>query len=383
MEAVQTPIIPVIGELADKTPGTIPLGQGVVVYPPPPEAFAALQAFFADPGNHQYGPVEGDPELIEALEAKLLRDNGIRVRPDSRVVITAGANMAFVHALLAITDPGDEIILLSPYYFNHEMAVEMIGCRAVAVPTSSSHQPDLEAIRGAITARSRAIVTISPNNPTGAVYSADALRAINELCAQRGLYHMSDEIYEYFTYRAARHYSPGSATGAGSHTISMYSFSKSYGMASWRVGYMVVPSRLSPALVKVQDTIIVCAPGPAQAAALGAVRGGAQYCRVRAGEFDLVRHRALARLAEIADIADVVPPDGAFYLFVRVRTPLSAQAVAERLIREHRVATLPASAFGFTEGCALRIGYGALDEHTVEQGMTRLVDGLRAIVKGP
>jgi aspartate/methionine/tyrosine aminotransferase len=380
MDAVQTPIIPVIGELADQTPGTIPLGQGVVVYPPPPEAFAALQAFFADPGNHQYGPVEGLPELIEALERKLARENGIRVRPDSRVVVTAGANMAFLHALLAITDPGDEVILLAPYYFNHEMAVEMIGCRAIAVPTLADHQPDLDAIRAAVTPRTRAIVTISPNNPTGAVYPEATLRAINVLCAERGLYHMNDEIYEYFTYDGARHYSPGSMSGAGAHTISMFSFSKSYGMASWRVGYMVLPARLSNALVKVQDTVIVCAPGLAQAAGLGAVSAGSDYCRMHARRFDLVRRRALSRLAELADICDVVPPLGAFYLFVRVRTPLAAQVVAERLVREHRVATLPASAFGFTERCALRIGYGALDEHSVDEGMTRLLGGLRAIV---
>ena len=169
--AVQPPIIPIIGDLADKTPGTISLGQGVVAYPPPPEALAALGDFFADASNHQYGPVEGSPALIEALEAKLLRDNGLRVQPDSRVVVTAGANMAFVHALLAISDPGDEIILLAPYYFNHEMAVDMVGCRTVAVPTDRMFQPDLDAIRRAMTSRTRAVVTISPNNPTGAVYS--------------------------------------------------------------------------------------------------------------------------------------------------------------------------------------------------------------------
>jgi aspartate/methionine/tyrosine aminotransferase len=381
MDAVETPIIPVIGELADRTPGTIPLGQGVVAYPPPPEAFAALEAFFADHGHHQYGPVEGLPELISALEVKLERENGIRVRPNSRVVITAGANMAFVHALLAITDPGDEIILLSPYYFNHEMAVAMIGCRVVAVPTLSDHQPDPDAIRAAITPRTRAVVTISPNNPTGAVYPEETLRAINTICAERGIYHMSDEIYEYFTYGAARHYSAGSLAGAGDHTISMYSFSKSYGMASWRVGYMVVPTRLTHALVKVQDTVIVCAPGLSQAAALGALKAGADYCRTYARTFDLVRRRALSRLTELDDILDVVPPAGAFYLFVGVLTALGAQALAERLVREHRVATLPASAFGYTDRPALRVGYGALDEHTVDEGMTRLLDGLRAIVR--
>ena len=149
-----------------------------------------MAGFLADPENHKYKSVEGIAELVERLEAKLEADNGIiaggAADVASRVVVTAGGNMAFFNALLAIADPGDEIILLAPYYFNHEMAVAMLNCRAVVVPLDANYQIDLPAVEAAVTSRTRAIVTISPNNPTGAVYPREALVAVNELCRRAG-----------------------------------------------------------------------------------------------------------------------------------------------------------------------------------------------------
>ena len=129
--------------------------------------------------------------------------------------MTAGGNQAFMNAVLAITDPDDEIVLPAPYYFNHEMAVVMAGAQAVAVPTTSSYQLDVRAIEGAITPRTRAVVTVSPNNPTGAVYPEAALRAVNALCRDRGIFHIHDEAYEYFTYGDVGHFSPASVARGG------------------------------------------------------------------------------------------------------------------------------------------------------------------------
>ena len=131
MQLVQQPIIPIVGELIRQHPGTISLGQGVVHFGPPPQAAERIGQFLADPQNHKYKSVEGIPQLVDALGAKLLAENGIRTDAESRIVVAAGGNMAFFNALLAIADPGDEIILLSPYYFNHEMAVAMLNCRSV------------------------------------------------------------------------------------------------------------------------------------------------------------------------------------------------------------------------------------------------------------
>src|SRR5690606_2535019 len=140
----------------------------------------------------------------------------------------------------AIVDPGDEVILPLPYYFNHEMAVTMVGGRVVTVPTGEDYQLDPEVVARSITERTRAVVTVSPNNPTGAVYREEVLRAINRLCRERGVYHISDEAYEYFVYDGASHFSPGSIEGSEEYTISLFSLSKAYGFASWRIGYMVV-----------------------------------------------------------------------------------------------------------------------------------------------
>ncbi|MFN5873097.1 MAG: aminotransferase class I/II-fold pyridoxal phosphate-dependent enzyme, partial [Aphanizomenon sp.] len=209
MNGIQSPIIPVVGELIKNSPGTISLGQGVVHYQPPLTAIELLTKFLSDPKNHLYQSVVGIPELLTALTVKLSIFNGIDINEENAIVVTAGSNMGFINAILAITSPGDEIILNIPYYFNHEMAIKMAGCHPVLVATDANYQLIPQAIAAAITNKTRAVVTISPNNPTGVVYSETALRQVNEICRDRGIYHISDEAYEYFTYHDVKHISPG------------------------------------------------------------------------------------------------------------------------------------------------------------------------------
>jgi aspartate/methionine/tyrosine aminotransferase len=379
LAAVQAPVISVISRWIAETPGTISLGQGVVSYGPPREAVDAAHRFGETIEEHCYGPIEGEPDLLEAIEHKLARENGVVARPHSCVFVTAGCNLAFVHAMLAILDSGDEVILLAPYYFNHEMAVQMIGGRVVSVPTTTDHQIDLDAIRAAITPRTRAVVTVSPNNPTGAVYGETSLRALNALCAERGVFHVHDETYEYFTYGSAVHFSPGSIDDAPAHTISLYSCSKAFGMAGWRVGYLVAPAALAEALGKIQDTSLICAAIVSQRAAVAALRIGRAYVTPHLQVLDRMRRRVHDALSAAGMPCDAPEALGAFYSFPSVRTRLDDMTLAERLIREHRVAVVPGSAFGATGGCTIRVSYGALDEATVAEGVGRLVTGLRAL----
>jgi aspartate/methionine/tyrosine aminotransferase len=379
---VQTPVIPVVGRWTAETPGTISLGQGVVSYGPPEEAVERVRHFGATLGEHRYGPVEGLESLVHVLEEKLAAENGIAVRPVSRVVVTAGGNLAFMNAVLAIGDEGDEIILPAPYYFNHEMAIAMAGLRTVAVATLPDHQLDLDAIARAITPRTRAVVTVSPNNPTGAVYDEQSLRAVNALCKERGIFHINDEAYEYFIYGQATHFSPGSIAGAAGHTISLYSLSKAYGMASWRIGYMVIPNALWDAVNKIQDTLLICAPSVSQVAAVAALGVGSAYAKDRLAGLDATRRKVHAALNS-SEMPSAAPlSEGAFYFFVRVRTRLSPMALTERLIREHRVAVIPGSAFGDFGSCSIRVSYGALDANLVAEGLDRLVGGLGALEHG-
>lgn len=379
MAAVQAPIIPVIAELIRNTPGTISLGQGVVYYGPPEAALAAAREFGGRPEQHKYGPVSGTPELLARIARKLGDENGINPA-GRRVVVTAGANMGFLAALFAIADPGDEVILPLPYYFNQEMAIRMLNCVPVFVPTDERFHLRPDALRAAITERTRAIVTISPNNPSGAVYPEAALREVNALCRERGLYHISDEAYEYFTHGGARHFSPASIEGSAGHTIGLYSLSKAYGFASWRIGYLVIPEHLHEAVLKAQDTNLICAPLVSQEAAAAALDAGAAYCRRHLDILRRVRGIVLDELRRVEDFCRIPPAEGAFYILMKVETNLDSLTLAERLIREHRVAAIPGKAFGLDEGGHLRIAYGALEPATAEAGMRRLTSGLRAIV---
>jgi aspartate/methionine/tyrosine aminotransferase len=380
MRQVQSPIIPVIAELIRSCPGTISLGQGVVSYGPPPEALRALATFPAGPADHLYGPVEGAPALIAAISRKLARDNGVAVGDDSRIVVTAGSNMAFMNAVLAITDPGDEVILQTPYYFNHDMAIAMAGCRSVPVETDANYQLRPEAIRAAMTDRTRAVVTISPNNPTGAVYPEAALRDVNAICRDRGVFHIHDEAYEYFTYSGSRHFSPRSIDASAPYTVPLYSLSKAYGMASWRVGFMVIPAGLFSAINKIQDTILICPPAVSQRMAEAALAVGPAYCRAKVRELGVVRDLVLNSLEALEPLATVPRPDGAFYCLLRIRRAIDPLVLVERLVREYKVAAVPGTAFGLMDGCYLRVSYGALDPATVEEGLSRLVRGLRALL---
>ena len=378
MQDVQLPIIPWVGDLIGRTPGTISLGQGVVDYAPPAAAHEALIRFCADPAQHKYQHGLGIPELRERISARLAAENRIDVDRFS-LMVTAGGNMAFLTALLAICDQGDEVVLVKPYFFNHEMAVRIIGCRPVVVAADERYQLDLAAIEAAIGPRTRAVVTVSPNNPSGAVYPESDLRAVNALCAARGLYHLSDEVYEYFLFDGARHFSPGAIAGAETHTVCIYSLSKSYGFASWRVGYMLFPSPLLETVEKIQDTNVICAPAVSQHAAVGVLDAGRQWVDERLESISEVRKIAIDALSSLGNRVAVPRADGAFYFLIRVHRGGDSVDLAERLICKHGIAVIPGTAFGMDDGCYLRIGYGAVNAAAMEEGMGRLVAGISAL----
>ncbi|HUR47397.1 MAG TPA: aminotransferase class I/II-fold pyridoxal phosphate-dependent enzyme, partial [Candidatus Saccharimonadales bacterium] len=224
------------------------------------------------------------------------------------------------------------------------------------------------------------VVTISPNNPTGAVYPEAALKEVNRICRERGLYHIHDEAYENFVYDGARHFSPASIPESDAHTISLFSLSKAYGFASWRIGYMVVPEHLLVSVKKIQDTILICAPVISQFAAIGALRAGASWCQEKIASIAEIRPLALKAFAQLGNRCTVPPADGAFYYLLRLNTSMKPMELAERLIREHRVAVIPGNAFGMDSGCAVRVAYGALRKDTAAEALERLVKGLNSIL---
>lgn len=380
VQVVQTPIIPTINAMVRKNPGTITLGQGVAYYAPPQECFDEIQKQLNSHQLNAYGPVEGIPELTTALAHKLKQQNRISIDQSNSIFVTAGSNMAFSSLMLAITDPGDEIILLTPYYFNHEMAVRLANANPVLVPTQSDYHPDIDAIKNAITNKTRAVVTISPNNPTGAVYTKDELTAINQFCAQSGVYHISDEAYEDFVYEQHSHFSPASLPGANDHTISLYSFSKAYGFAGWRVGYMVIPTALFASLKKIQDTVLISPPIISQIAAVGALKAPKDYIKKNLSEIISSRAVCLEKLHQSGILQTNASSEGAFYIFIKLKTAHGDFNIAKELIQHHKIATIPGSAFAATDGSYLRISYGALTKETVKQGIKKLIHGLQTLL---
>jgi aspartate/methionine/tyrosine aminotransferase len=378
-DQIQTPVIPEMAQLIAATPGTLSLGQGVAPWAPPEEVLQAMAAALRnDPDLHRYGPVAGDPELRAELRHWLEQQHQIDCSA-SEILITAGSNMAFQAVVQALCDPGDEVILPVPYYFNHEMAVRIAGGHPRAVEAGVIPDPAL--LEEAITERTRAIVTVSPNNPSGAIVPRPVLAAINQLCARRGLIHISDEAYALFHYGAERPWSPGAAAGSGGHTITLGSLSKSHGMAGYRIGWAVVPPPLMSALTKVQDTSLIGPPKLNQWAARAALAVGPQWCREQIQTLAERREQVLAALGPADPKRPwrlVNQPEGAFYALLELDSILSADQVMKRLIVDHQVALASGSSFGL-KGACLRLSYGMLSGDDLAEALRRLERGLLAL----
>ena len=379
MNRVQAPIIPEVADLIDCNPGTISLGQGVVYYSPPKQINQGVQEF-VKMNSHHYQAVEGIPALRNLISQKLRDENGIDAS-SYEIVVSAGSNMGFLNAVLAIADTGDEIILLKPWYFNHEMAVRIADCIPVSVDTDQQFQPDVKLMEQAITNKTRAIVTISPNNPTGAVYDREKLLEINELCRNSNIFHIHDEAYEYFCYDDAEHFSPASVESALDHTISLYSTSKSFGMANWRIGYMLIPPRLFKPVRKIQDTNLICPSVISQYAAMECLKVGRTFCDSRIAEIDKVRSHFQQRLTSNCAVSHG-KLQGAFYAFLQLPDlGKSDMDIVRFLIEQYEVAVIPGVAFGIEHTRCIRASYGAMQPSTVVEGIDRLTQGLKNLLE--
>jgi len=400
LDGVLQPVIPEISALVRATPGCLSLAQGMVSWGPPPGVAAVLGAAAAEMAGgagaaalNRYGAMAGDDPLLEAVGAELTapaRPGGPLQLEGTTLLVTAGSNMAFNAIAQVITGPGDELILPLPYYFNHAMAVQLAG--GVAVPVDAGLIPDPECLAAAISPRTRAIVTVSPNNPSGVVMPREVLEPINRLCARRGLFHIHDEAYEHFVHGPTPHWSPGSQAGAAGHTISLFSLSKAYGMAGWRLGYAVVPAQLSPGLAQVQDTVLICPPRLTQRAAVAALAAGAAWCRPRVARLAALQQQLVDAVAEARagglPLRLLAEPDGAFYGLLALEPEASQRLSAagvdgrtlmRRLASGHGVACVSGDAFGL-DGHALRLSTGMVDGPTLSVALQRLFGGIGALL---
>lgn len=377
--AVLSPVIPQVSALMRQRPDCLSLAQGMVGWGPPAAVDTAVAAALEAPPAelHRYGPMAGDGELLEAVRRELEERRGLDLA-ESTLLVTAGSNMAFHAVVQALCDPGDEVLVPLPWYFNHAMAIQLAG--GIPVPVAGGLVPDPDHLAAAIGPRTRAIVTVSPNNPSGVVIPPAVLSAINHLCAEHGLLHLSDEAYAAFVHGAVPHHSPGSAPGSGAHTASFFSLSKSHGMAGWRIGFAAVPRALLEPLTKVQDTVLICPPRLTQRAAVAALAEGPAWVAERVRSLQPRRLQLLAAVARAEGLAVVGEPDGAFYALVEAPWTGGEEELLAHLVLGHGVAALPGGSFGLPPRSGrviLRLSYGLLGEAELADAMVRLANALR------
>ena len=331
---------------------------------------------------HRYTPAPGLPELRAAIARKTQRDSGYAVQPE-QVLVSNGGKHALFNAFLTLLDEGDEVIVPAPYWVSYPEVIRLAGAEPVAVPTdeSTGFKVSLEDLERARTPRTKMLLFVSPSNPTGAVYSPEAVRAIGEWAVEHGLWVLTDEIYEHLVYGDSVFSSlPVEVPEVANHCVVVNGVAKTYAMTGWRVGWMIAPSDVTKAAASLQSHATSNVSNVAQAAALAAVSGDLQAVYEMREAFDRRRTTIHKMLNEIPGV--VCPePEGAFYVFpsfkewigkdVAGTTIESASHLAEVILEKAKVAIVPGEGFG-APGYA-RLSY-ALGDDDIREGVGRIAD---------
>jgi aspartate aminotransferase len=362
----------------------IGFGAGEPDFPTPPHVVEAAQRAATDPANHRYTPTAGLPALREAIAAKTRRDSGLEVAPD-QVVVANGGKQALYNVFMSLLDPGDEVLVPAPYWVSYPEQIKLADATPVAVPTTkdTGFRTTVDQLEQHRTDATKALVFVSPSNPTGAVYPPDAIAEIGRWAAEHGIWVITDEIYEHLVYGDATFASlPVLVPDAADRTIVVNGVAKTYAMTGWRVGWSISTTELALGMNKLQSqsTSNVC--NVAQYAALEALGGPQDAVASMREAFDRRRRLAVAELAAI-DGVEVAEPEGAFYVFPsfegvlgreiggrRVDTTLE---LAEVLLDQAKVAVVPGEAFG-APGYA-RLSY-ALGDDELAEGIDRIASAL-------
>jgi aminotransferase len=324
----------------------INMAQGVCdTDPPHPVVEGAIEAIRS--GHNIYSRLEGVLALRQAIAQKLATFNGLHVDPEREVLVTTGATGAMHSALLALLDPGDECLVLEPFYGYHISTLASQRIVPVIVPM---HAPDwaldMDRLNAAVTPRTRAIILNSPGNPSGKVFTRSELESLAEFAIEHDLFVLTDEMYEYFLYDGARHISIASLPRMADRTITISGFSKTFSVTGWRLGYLAAKPQWAEAIGNFHDLTYICAPSPLQhGAAAGLLRLPASFYTDMAAEYQAKRDMVCASLTRAGLTPSV--PNGAYYILADAsRVPGdTAKLKARRLLADIGVATVAGSAF--------------------------------------
>ncbi|WP_193517791.1 pyridoxal phosphate-dependent aminotransferase [Nocardiopsis kunsanensis] len=353
----------------------IGFGAGEPDFPTPDYIVEAAVEAARQPKNHRYSPAGGQPELKKAIAEKTRRDSGYEVEP-SQVLVTNGGKQAIYEAFAAILDPGDEVIVVAPYWTTYPESIKLAGGTPVFVTTdeSTGYLASVDQLEEARTDRTKVLVFVSPNNPTGAVYPRDQVRAIGEWADRHGLWVLTDEIYEHLVYGDTEFSSlPVEVPQIADRTLVVNGVAKTYAMTGWRVGWIIGPEDVIKAASNLQSHATSNVANVSQAAAIAAVGGDLAAVEKMRESFDR-RRRTIVRMLNEIDGVVCPEPQGAFYAYpsvkgvlgrtVRGRTPQTSTELAELILEEAEVAVVPGEAFG-TPGY-LRLSYALSDEDLTE-----------------
>jgi len=321
-----------------------------------------------------YSPSEGLAELRQEIVAKLQRDNQIEATI-SQVLVTVGAIEGLAAAVMAAIDPGDEVILPSPTYSTHIRQVQMASGIPVLVPLleGDGFALDTKAIQRAITPKSKAILFCTPSNPTGTVFAEPALRELARLALANDLVIITDEAYEYFVFDEHKHFSLASMPEMARHVISCFTFTKTYAMTGWRIGYLHAHEDWIPQIKKAHIPFAICAPVVSQYAALAALQGPQGCVDEFRRHYRTTRDLMCQRLNELPDVFSYQKPGGSYLMFPRilVEEGKDSTSFCKRLLREAHVSTTPGVAFGPTGESHMRLSF-CVPEETINTAFDRI-----------
>lgn len=336
-------------------------------------AIAAIEAGFT-----KYTPSSGTKQLKEAVAAKFLRDNGLHYSPD-QIVCSCGAKHSVFNTLQVVVDPGDEVILIAPYWMTYAEQVRLAGGVPVVIsaPSAAAFVPTYEQLKEAVSPRTKAIILNTPSNPTGAVLPRETLKQIAALALRHGFWIVSDEIYEHLIY-GAEHVSIASlGRDVQEQTITINGCSKTYAMTGWRIGFAAAPLPIAKAMSNFQDQVTSNPTSFAQVGAVAALNMDAAAVHQMRDEF-MARRDLITRLLQAIPGVELAAPEGAFYAFPKMDAFLGGSiaddaALATYLLEEARVACVPGSVF---EGNGhLRMSYAA-SRTDIERGVARIAEAL-------
>jgi aspartate/methionine/tyrosine aminotransferase len=360
----------------------IGFGAGEPDFATPAHIVEAAVAACRDPANHHYTPTGGIPALREAIAAKTLRDSGFSVT-SQQVLVTNGGKQAVANAFAVLCDPGDEVIILAPFWTTYPESIALAGGVPVAVLSdeTSGFRSSVEELEAARTPRTKALLFVSPSNPTGAVYPRGEVEAIGRWAVEHGLWVLTDEIYEHLVYGGAEHHSmPVLVPELAERCLVANGVAKTYAMTGWRVGWLIGPTDAITAATNIQSHETSNVANVSQRAALAAVSGGLDDVAMMRAAFDRRRNTIFRMLNDIDGMV-CVEPEGAFYAYpsvkgllgksLRGRRPSSSAELAEVCINEAKVAVVPGEAFGAPG--FFRMSYALGDDDLVE-GVSRLAE---------